>query len=143
MKTNIALSFGGASVIDEKELASRLQLKRVFISRNDLSVELNRDLEILTISFRNLGDPRPVFTLSSMATLALLLRQVAESGKKAHLILPSGYRGKRSSLQWLFGHLQFVNLFADRTAPWTQHISIEGEIPPVRLDDRPAEGHYT
>ena len=143
---NASISFEELRTIDVKNLIAHLYSKDVLKPGPDYTVEIHPDLKNLVISFRNIqtyrDTPAPKFSLSALAMIALLIRRVSESGCYVSVLLPRTYRGRRSRLQWLLSHLEFVNLFREQDGAWTKRITFDGKVTPVKPEEIPERTHY-
>lgn len=139
--TTAKLAFGGNQTIDEHVLASLLHKNGILRAHEDFFTGIADSFDELEVSLRNLGRERGYFTVPCLAQLALVVRAVAESGRRARVLLPRDFQGQRTSLQWLLAHLGFRELFDGREG-WQRQVDVVGDAPPIRADDVPGESHY-
>ncbi len=132
----------GTGLLSPRVFADRLYANKLLAPRADHSVDVALDFDAIEVSFRSLGVKRPRFPVSTLAILALLIRRVAETGRRVELILPAPYHGRRSSLQQLLAHLAFVDLFRDPRHSWTANVALQGTTGVVRHDELPGGTHY-
>jgi adenine/guanine phosphoribosyltransferase-like PRPP-binding protein len=136
------LPLGDTAVVSPRELAKRMWQQGLLAKSSDLALQLAADFDAIEVSFRNLGRDNTHFPIETLATLALVLREVAETQRNVRLILPASSRGRRSRLQWVLASLQFAELFTNNDAEWASRVVMEGKLPRIQPDENPVETHY-
>ena len=109
---------------DSRNFLTLLSQKKTLDSKNDFKVA--DDVAELTVTFRGLK-PANTLGIKDVATLALLIRHFAESGRYVKIIYPALYHGSPSRIHAYLERIGFTSLFSAATSsePWQKNVTLQ------------------
>ena len=113
---------------DSRNFALRLKHARLFRREASGAPVVREEIERLTVSFRGIGSDDWLL-LEDLATLALVIRAVAEAGKSVRILLSAFREGKPSRAQRFLERIGFLDLLSGTgtEGEWENHVTILGE----------------
>jgi len=116
------LSFEGLNQKDSQSFAKALFKARIFERNKDQHSKIRNDVSGLQVSFPNAG----FFGIADLATLAVIIRTFAESGKDVTIDWPRPFKGRPSALQKYLAKLKFAELFAPGSTSVRRQLDLPG-----------------
>ena len=118
--------------------AHRLATAKIFVTDERGVPVVSETLSHLTVSFIGVG-PTDTLRIEDLATLALVIRAVAEAGCSVVVELPKPYRGEPSRIYRFLERIGFCDLFTEihSSSKWRKNVEVLGH------DQHFSPSHFT
>jgi orotate phosphoribosyltransferase len=126
--------------VDDSWLFRQRLAKCGIISTSEGDSHINPDVQSLHVNFERAGH----LHLSTIGTLALLIRTVAQRGGLVRITWPHHYHGQPSRLHWFLLRSGFVELWKAPLAnsPYNAHVEFDDFPLPPKSESPPEDTHY-